>query len=427
MKRNRLIAFVVIFGFSAFLTLPAVLNAQETETPFLSSRLSAEESKITKDEAVTFAQILYLHATMALEKPSDLRLCAYEMFRLKPNENSCRDKHSVWHSKEEYKLIQSDNEGKFGGVGLEVSYKDGKVMVISPIDGTPAHRAGMKSGDVIIKIDNKPVLNIMDAAARMRGEPGVPVEITVKRGGQELTLKVVREVIAIHAVSTKTLNSPSGAIGYVKVKTFNEIMPEKFREEITGFRSKGITKVILDFRDNPGGPLNSALDILYNFARPGDILLTMRERNKETIFNTNYVSSILDGQEIIFEGEKVTIVRELGTFRDMKIVVLINKGSASASEIFAGTMKDWGFPVIGSCSPDNSCSFGKGVGQTVFPLLNGSALRLTTFEFLVGNSKTKINDVGVVPNHKIPESTPSSSETTGEDLPLKKAIEIFSP
>lgn len=425
MKLNRLIALVVIFGAAIILLSPA-LNAQE-QTPSPLIQISAEESEIIKNEAITFYQILSLYATMALEKPPDLRLCAYEMFRLKPNENSCLDKHSVWHSKEEYELIQSSDLGKFGGVGLEVSDKEGKIVVTSPIEGAPAHRAGMKSGDVIVKIDNKPVLNIMDAVARMRGKPGAPVEITVKREEQVILFKIVREVITVHAVSAKTIDSPSGAIGYVKVKTFSKIMPEEFRKEITRFRGKGVTKIVLDFRNNPGGTLNSALDILYDFARPSDILLTMRERNKETIFDTNYVSSILDGEETFFEGVKIIAMREPGAFRDMRVVVLINNGSASASEIFAGTMKDWGFPVIGSCSPDNRCSFGKGVGQTVFSLLNGSALRLTTFEFLVGNSKTKINDVGVVPNYKIPESTPSSSETTGEDLPLKKAIEILSP
>lgn len=244
----------------------------------------------------------------------------------------------------------------------------------------------------------------MDAVARMRGEPGVPVEITVKRGDQELTFKVVREVITIHAVSAKTLNSPSGAIGYIKVKAFSEIMPNEFRAAINDLRDKGIAKVILDFRNNPGGLLNIALDILSDFARSGDVSMVMRKRNEQTVFDN----------------------QRTGSFQNLKVVVLINKGSASASEIFAGTMKDWGFPVIGSCSSDNRCSFGKGAGQTLFPLANGSVLRLTTFEFLVGNSKTKINDVGVVPNYKIPESTPSSSETTGEDPSLKKAIEILS-
>ncbi|MDO8574843.1 MAG: S41 family peptidase [bacterium] len=407
MKWKRLIALAVIFEATILLAAPTALNAQG-ETPFISDQISREETKIFLEESAIFGQILFLYATEALEKPPDLRLCAYEMFRLKPNENSCRDKHSAWHSKEEYELFESDIEGKFGGVGLEVADRDGKVVVVSPIDGTPAFRAGFKPEDVIVKVDNKPVLNLMDAVTRLRGKPGASVKITVKRDEREISFNVVREVIIVHAVSAKTINSPSGAIGYVKVKTFSEIMPEEFRKEIIKLRDQGVNKVILNFRNDPGGLLWSALDILYDFARPGDVSMVMRERNKETVFDTNYVASALSKQ------------REPGMFRDLKIVVLINKGSASASEIFAGAMKDWGFPVVGSRS------FGKGVGQTLFPLANGSKLRLTTFEFLVGNSKTKINDVGVIPNYEVPDPAPSPAETLREDKQLEKAIEILS-
>lgn len=421
MKRNRLIALAVIFGASAFLMPPILLSAQEAKTPVISNPLSAEESKIIEDEAVIFSQILYLYATEALEKPADLRLCAYEMFRLKPNENSCRDKYSLWSTKEEAELDQSDIEGKFGGVGLELADKEGKIVVVSPIDGTPAFRAGFKPEDEIVKINNKPVLNFMDANERIRGKPDTSVEITVKRGGQEILFRVVREIITVHTVSAKTINSSYGAIGYVKVRKFSEIMPGEFRKEITNLRDKGINKVVLDFRNNPGGLLNSALDILYDFARPSDTLITMRERNKETVFDTNYVTLMLIRKDFFLEGIKALIMRKPGMFRDMKVVVLINKGSASASEIFAGTMKDWGFQIIGSNS------FGKGVGQELFPLADGSVLRLTTFEFLAGNSKTKINNVGVIPTYEVSDPTPSSPpETPREDLQLKKAIEIIS-
>lgn len=405
MKWKRLITPVIVFATAILLLAPAALthstnsglNAQE-KTPVISSQLSNEETKIILDESVVFGQILFFYATMALEKPPDLRLCAYEMFRLKPNEKSCRDKHSAWHSKEETQALETEIEGNFGGIGLEVSDKDGKVVVISPIDSTPAFRAGFKPEDVIVKIDNKSVLNLIDAVARLRGKVGTSVEITVERSGREFTFKIIREIITIHAVSAKIIDSPQGAIGYVKIKTFSEIMPEEFRKEITDLRSKGITKVILDFRNNPGGLLGSALDVLKYFARSGDISIVMRERNKETILGNP----------------------ETGNFQNLKVVVLINKGSASASEIFAGAMKDWGFPVVGSRS------FGKGVGQQLFPLANGSMLRLTTFEFLVGNSKTKINDAGVIPTYEVPDPAPSATEILRKDRQLEKAIEILS-
>ena len=160
------------------------------------------------------------------------------------------------------------------------------------------------AGDKIVKIDNKPVLNLMDAVRRMRGKPGAPVKVTVKRDGREISFEVVREVITVRAVSAKIIDNPSGAIGYVKVKTFSEIMPEEFRGEITKLRDQGINKVILDFRNNPGGSLNSALAILYDFARSGDVSMVMRKRNERIVFDN----------------------QETGDFKDLKTVVLINKG-----------------------------------------------------------------------------------------------------
>lgn len=397
MKMKRLTMPVVIFEIAALLSFSVILRADEIKTSTVASE-SGGEAKIIVDESVVFGQILFLYATMALEKPSDLRLCAYEMFRLKPSEQSCRDKYSAWESKEEFEFSKSIVEGKLGGVGLEVSDKEGKVVIVSPIDSTPAFRAGLKSGDIIVKVDNKPVLNLADAVARMRGQPGTPVKVTIKRGGREISFKIVREVIIIHAVSAKIINSPSGAIGYVKVKIFSEIMPEEFRKEITNLRGKGISNIILDFRNNPGGLLDSVLDILSDFARSGDVSIVVRRRNDKTVFDN----------------------QKTGSFQDLKAVVIINKGSASASEIFAGAMKDWGFTVVGSRS------FGKGVGQTLIPLSNGSMLRLTTFEFLAGNSNTKINDIGVIPTFEISDPAPSASEVLREDRQLEKAIEILS-
>ncbi|OGD25086.1 hypothetical protein A2819_01845 [Candidatus Azambacteria bacterium RIFCSPHIGHO2_01_FULL_40_24] len=396
--RSLLVPVILLFGF-----LPQMAFGQANLPP-----VSPEERELILQETQVFVEILIYYSKLSLDQPTDLRACVYEMFRMKPNEKSCRDKHSAWYSKEESQMLETELEGKFGGIGLEVSEQDGKVVVVSPIDGAPAYRAGLKSGDVIIKVDGYTVANIMDAVKRMRGKPGTAVEITVDRKGKTIAVWIVREVIITHAVSAKTIDSSFGAIGYIKVKTFSEVLPEEFRKEISIIRAKGIMKVVLDFRNNPGGLLWQALEILYDFARSGDTLMVMRERNQSTIFDTAYVKKILE------------LKHEPGMFRDMRVVILVNKGSASASEIFAGTMKDWGFSVVGTNT------FGKGVGQTMIPLSNGSRLRLTTFEFLVGNSKTKINDIGVVPTHEIADPKPSSSETLREDKQLEKAIEILS-
>lgn len=386
-------------------------------------RPSAEDQKIIEEKAAAFTEVLELYATKSFVKPDNIAACAEEMLQMKKDEGkSCRDRYSAWHPEKEYEEdVAPDSEGRFGGVGLEISQRDGKVVVISPIDGTPGFRAAVKSGDVITKVDGNPVSDVADAVKRMRGKPGTAVELTVEREGKEMVLKIVREVITIHAVSAKTLGGGlSEKIGYLKVKTFSEVLPGEFRKEMLAFQRSGITKVVLDFRYNPGGRLNDALEILYGFARPGDILIVMRERHKSTVYDAAYVKDLLE------------LYREPGEFRDMKVVVLVNKGSASASEIFSGTMKDWGYSIVGPpCSNDNDnggpcrSTFGKGVGQTVFPLSDGSVLRLTTFEFLVGNSKTRINEIGVVPTLEVVSPTPSVAEILREDRQLEKAIEIL--
>ncbi|MFY9462395.1 MAG: S41 family peptidase [Candidatus Sungiibacteriota bacterium] len=399
MKVSRALVVLVVLLFGL---LPSMASGQTKLPP-----VTPEEQKIIVEETRVFMEILAYYAALSLDKPADLRACVQEMFRMKPNEKSCRDKHSTWYSKEEAQMLETEMEGKFGGVGLEVSEQDGKVVVVSPIDGAPAYRAGFKSGDVITKVDGTVVANIMDAVRRMRGKPGVAVEITVDRNGRDLSFKIVREVITVHAVSARTI-AGRPELGYIKVKTFSEVLPEEFRKEMSALRAKGVQRVILDYRYNPGGLMWEALEILYDFARPGDVLMVMRERNQSTVYDTAYVKKELE------------LDREAGEFRDMRVVILVNKGSASASEIFTGTMKDWGFAVVGTNT------FGKGVGQTVVPLSNGSKLRLTTFEFLVGNSKTKINDIGVIPTYEVVDPQPSVSEILREDKQYEKAIELLS-
>jgi len=409
--------------------------------------LSQDEANVVNEQSEVFGRILYYYATQSLVKPDNLLACAQEMLRMKPNEKSCRDRYSSVTPKEEYEQdFVPEMKGKFGGVGLEVSQQDGKVVVVSPIEGTPAYRAGIKPGDVILKVDGVPVTNLRDAVKRIRGRIGVRVEITVERNGREVSFTVVRETVTIRVVSSKVIDVPSGKIGYIKVKKFNDVLPDQFRKEMRDFRDKGVNRnrVVLDLRYNPGGLLLDSLEILYEFAKPGDILLVQRERSDSTVYDTAYTKKVLQdykkylAQEAAREGREFIDTfgdREPGEFRDMKVVILVNKGSASASEIFAGTMKDWGYPVVGPpCGQpgdedkaDKPCgTFGKGVGQTVLPLPDGSTLHLTTFEFLVGNSKTKVDGIGVIPTYEVPDRAPSSAEILREDRQLQKAIEILS-
>ena len=394
-------------------------NGGQENSPSVRNRfpgLTLEDAKVVIGQSAVFAEILYSYATKSLNKPENLLACAQEMLRIKANEKSCRDKWSVYMPREVYEEgLAIDQRGKFGGVGIEVGVRDDKVVVISPMDGGPAYRAGVRPGDVILEVGEgdgatKPVQDISDAVRRIRGKVGTKVKIVFGRGEERKALIIVREEITIHAVEKKIL---PGNIGYLKVKTFSAVMPGEFKAALADFRAKGANKVILDFRYNPGGLMWEAIEVLYEFAKPGDTLMVMRERNRETVFDTTYVKRVLSENSDTFGN------REPGTFRDMKVVVLINKGSASASEIFAGTMKDFGYPIVGSRS------FGKGVGQTVFPLSDGSELKLTTFEFYVGNARKKVNEAGIEPTHPVNDPEPSSAEVLREDKQLEKAIEIL--
>ncbi|MDO8561037.1 MAG: S41 family peptidase [bacterium] len=400
--------FVIVFAF-----LVVSLGTVMAPVTVHSAEPTGEEVNTIKAEMMTFAEILYYYATEALEKPADLKACAYEMLRMKPAEQkSCRDKYSVWYPKEEVEMVEADMEGKFGGIGAELTDKDGKVVVVAPIDGTPAFRAGLKPGDEILEVDGVKVESVSGAVKRVRGKIGTSVEIKVRRDGKNDTIvfTIVRAEIVIQAVEMKVLHGANGEAGYLRVKTFSEVMPDEFHKEMTKLRDSGITKVVLDFRGNPGGFLNVALDILYDFARESDTLMVMRERDEETVFDALSV-----GRAVLKTERK----RTHGMFLGMAVVILVNKGSASASEVFAGTMKDWGYPVIGTNT------FGKGIGQTHLPLSDGSVLSLTTFEFLVGNSRTKIHGIGVIPTHSVVGPRPATSEILREDKQLEKALELL--
>lgn len=372
--------------------------------------LSPQDASLIARQSSVFAEILSFYATQSLSKPDNLVACAQEMLRMKPDEKSCRDQYSVYIPKEEYELgVAPELEGKFGGIGVEIGVRDGKVVVISPREGGPAFRAGVLPGDQILAVDGIPIKDISDAVRRIRGKVGTPVKVTFGREGSSLVLEIVREEIAIRAVEYRIIDG----IGYLKVKTFSTVTPDEFRDALANLRSRGVSRVVIDLRYNPGGSLLETLEMLYEFAKAGDILITMRERDTERVFDTN-------STRVALRSYKNFGNRTPGTFRDMKIAVLINGGSASASEIFAGTMKDWGYPVVGSKS------FGKGVGQTVFPLSDGSTLKLTTFEFLVGNGRVKVHGLGVTPTHPVSDPKLSSSDTLRDDKQLEKAMEVLS-
>lgn len=313
--------------------------------------------------------------------------------------------------------------GTFGGVGLELTEEGGAVVVRAPIAGTPAAKAGFMSGDVILSIredgeaEPKKVTNVREAVLRLRGKAGTTVELVIRRGNELVTVSLVREIITISSVEYKRFNTDSGDIGYIALRAFNAMSAEELENALRSFNDT--RRIIIDVRDNPGGLIESAFEMLYYFSSNLDDILLTQKYKQGTLITT--ISSL----ENMFFNPSSYEMKAPGYFEDYTIAILINKRSASASEIFAGALKDWGlkhgrFFVVGETS------HGKGVGQGVYELENGGAVKLTIMEFFVGNTKTAVHGRGVSPTYAVSDTRESSKDTaTPRDAQFQRALELL--
>jgi carboxyl-terminal processing protease len=272
-----------------------------------------------------------------------------------------------------YKESQIDTKGEFGGLGLQVGAKDGKVVVIAPIEGTPADRAGILAGDVIIKVDDHVLereVGLMEAVHKMRGTKGTKVVLTIERENQKtpLTFEMVRETIMVQSVKSKVLD---GEIGYVRITQFQEQTAKNLATALAALKAENVHSLILDLRNNPGGLLISSVEVSEQFLENGKLVVSVRTR---------------DGKKDEYIGHGV------GFWKDIPMVVMVNKGSASASEIVSGALQDWGRAVVLGTQ-----SFGKGSVQTILPLSDGSALRLTTAKYYTPKGRS-IHGQGITPD-----------------------------
>jgi len=367
-----------------------------------------DEKEAIVTQGFVFVEMMRLISREALDKPANLADCAREMFAMR-NTGKCRDQFTNYLSPKEVKEFDVGMSGKFGGVGMQLEVKDKKIVVI-PMPGTPAERAGVKSGDVILSVDGKKPKDAQEAMLLIRGQPGTPVKILFYRESakQELELTLVREIIKIQSVKWR-VSKTDPKVGIIRIITFDQQVPRDFFAAANELMAKGCEALVIDLRDNLGGLLHAAQIPLTLFMRPEDTMLTIRHRDNEEVADSHNFPPPQEAKD----------------FRRMKIVVLINSGSASASEIFAGTMKDWGYPIVGEKS------YGKGVGQKGFNLSDGSRLVLTTFEFLVGNGRVVIRDKGITPTVEVKQpkkkdSGPEKDESAeGDDLQLQKALEVL--
>ena len=310
------------------------------------------------------------------------------------------DPYSAYLSPENFEEMQTETSGEFGGLGIEVSMEAGLVKVITPIDDTPASRAGLKAGDYIVKIDNIQVQgkSLAEAVELMRGEVGSDIEITVRRRGEKkaLNFTLTREIIEIQSVKSDLLNEE---IGYLRLTSFNENSAQQVRKRINELdQNKKIKAFILDLRNNPGGLLSQAIRITDYFLDNGEIVSTKSRKPSE---NRKWFAK---------KGD-LTAGRPL--------IVMINYGSASASEIVAGALKDHKRAIV---LGENS--YGKGSVQSIIPLRNDGAIRLTIAKYYLP-SGASISEVGVTPDIEVMEETDEFRIKTDTDNQLEYALKLL--
>ena len=328
------------------------------------------------------------------------------------------DPHSSFLDPEMYREMQVETSGSFGGLGIEITLRDDVLTVVTPIEGTPAYRAGIQPGDRILKIEGLSTkdMQLSDAVKRMRGKPGSKITISIVREGwaEPKDFLITREQIRVQSVRANQLEP---GIEYIRLRQFQEQTASDLEVSLDKYMKEGkIQGLVLDLRNNPGGLLTSAVEVTEKFLESGKLVVYTegRVRNQNMRFSSNSKRA----------------------FNDFPIVVLVNQGSASASEIVAGALQDWGRAVV-----IGTTSFGKGSVQTIIPLSDGSGLRLTTAKYFTPKGRS-IHGKGITPDiiveapkpappaaGEAPVPTPPVSETPQEQLKrdpqLQRALDLL--
>ena len=310
------------------------------------------------------------------------------------------DPYSSYMSPEILEEMQTETSGEFGGLGIEVSMEAGVVKVISPIDDTPASKAGLKAGDYIVKINDTQVQgkSLSEAVDLMRGPVGSSIELTVRRRGEKkaLTFNITREIIEIQSVKSELIEEN---IGYIRLTSFNENSSDQIEKQIKKLKkNKNLNSFILDLRNNPGGLLNQAIRISDFFLENGEIVSTKSRKKSDNRKWFAKKGDITDGKTLL---------------------VLINYGSASASEIVAGALKDHKRAIV-----VGENSYGKGSVQSIIPLKNRGAIRLTVAKYYLPSGKS-ISEVGVRPDIEVNEEGDDFKIRTDTDNQLNYAIKLL--
>lgn len=292
---------------------------------------------------------------------------------------STLDPHSSFMSPEVYKEMQIETQGSFGGLGIEITVRDRYLTIVSPIEGTPADQAGLQAGDRIVRIDGELTkdMTLMEAVRKLRGPKGAEVTVTILREGADpFDVSITRDVIEVHSVRASDLGE---GIGYIRVNTFQERTRRDLEAALNELQEKGMRGLILDLRNNPGGLLSQAVQVADLFLKKGQLIVYTEGRAK---------------------NQNLRFVDEHDNPQDYPMVVVVNRGSASASEIVAGALRDHQRAVLVGTK-----TFGKGTVQTVIPLNDGSGLRLTTARYFTPK-RIAIDGTGMTPDIIVKPPTP---------------------
>ena len=313
--------------------------------------------------------------------------------------DSLKDPYTVFMNENEYKSFVEQSEGHFVGIGAQMAIKDNKITVVAPLEGSPAEQAGLKSGDIILKVDDTDIVepNLDKTVSMIKGEQGKPVTLTVEREGTEKEITIVRDEIKMVSVKGEIID---GNIGYIQISSFDENVAEDFKSKIVELKNQGMKGMILDLRGNPGGFLGEAVKVASQFIPKGEVI-------------TYTIDKYGNKQESKSIG---------GEAKDMPLVILIDGGSASASEVVTGALRDY---KVGTTI--GKTSFGKGIVQQLIEFSDGNGgLKVTTSKYYTPNGEN-IHKIGITPDIEVnlPEELKTQEYTRTLDSQFNKALEVI--
>ena len=382
MKRKIIVTLMVIFSFTLGLWINHIGLAEKQQ----------QKADDLYKELELFSDAVSIIRTDYVEdkKSKDL------MYGALKGMLASLDPYSQFMDPDTYNEMKVETEGEFGGIGIEITIKDDLLTIITPIEDTPAYKVGLKAGDRIVKIDGAITkdLTLIEAVKKLRGKPGTDVNVIVLRESEKklLEFKITRSIIKIDSIKKAEFLEPG--IGYIRLIEFQENTPRDLSDALTKLEAENLKGLILDIRNNPGGLLNVAVDVAGKFLEEGKVVVSTKGR--------------VENQNLEFKS------KNKNNHLNYPIVVLINGGSASASEIVAGALQDYKRAILVGTK-----SFGKGSVQTVVPLSDGSAVRLTTSKYFTPNGRS-IHGEGIMPDIVI-----EYQDVAKKDKEVDKDMEVF--